>query len=72
MIYVLWKNYAILNDIDFKRTSSSCSQGHNLHARVTGFVHAFSDIFFPLDDSLFQFLQSKGNSLFNKIMQWKT
>ena len=44
-VYNLWQNYAILNDIDSKRTSSRCFQGHNLHPRETGLVHDFSHIF---------------------------
>ena len=66
--YNLWKNHAILNDIDSKR-SSSCFQSHNLRYRVTGFVDAFSHIFFPLDE--FFFCQFKGDNLYTKIMQQK-
>ena len=43
----LWENYANLNDIDSNRFPTRSFQGHNLHNRVTGFVHAFSFIFFP-------------------------
>ena len=66
--YNLWKNHAILNDFDSKR-SSSCFQSHNLRYRVTGFVDAFSHIFFPLDE--FFFCQFKGDNLYTKIMQQK-
>ena len=51
--YNLWKNHAIL---DSKR-SSSCFQSHNLRYRVTGFVDAFSHIFFSLGSIFFASLK---------------
>ena len=46
----------------FKRSSRSF-QGHNLHPQVTGFLNAFSFIFFPLR----AYLKSKGDKLSKKI-----
>ena len=48
LMYSLWKNPALLNNIDSKRFSSRCFQSHNLHPQVTGFVHASRYIFFSL------------------------
>ena len=42
----LWENHANVNDFDSKRFTSPSFQGHDLHPRVMGFVHAFSFIFF--------------------------
>lgn len=46
--YNLWNDHAILRDISSKRSSSHCSQGHNLHHRGTGFWHSFRYVFFSL------------------------
>ena len=51
----MWENHANLNDLDSKRSSSRSFHGPNLHPRVTGFVHAFSFIFFSLQIIFFKF-----------------
>ena len=39
----VWNNLIYnWNDINSKRTSSRCLQGHNLYHRVTGFMHTLS------------------------------
>ena len=68
LMYSLWKNPALLNNIDSKRFSSRCVQSHNLHPQVTGFVHASRFFFFP-SIFFFQFLQFRGDNLFTKVMQ---
>ena len=47
LIFNLWKNHIIMNNIDSKSSSNRRCQGHNLH-QVTCFVHAFSHISFSL------------------------
>ena len=66
LMYSLWKNPALLNNIDSKRFSSRCFY---LHPQVTGFVHASRYIFFSLRYFFFQILQFRGDNLFTKIMQ---
>ena len=44
LMYNLWKNRAILDDIDTKRSSGPCFQVIIFIPQVTGFVHAFSYI----------------------------
>ena len=48
LVHNLWKNHANLNDVNSKRSSSRCFQGHNVDPRVMGSVHSFSHIFFSL------------------------
>ena len=36
LMYNLWKNHAILDDIDTKRSSGPCFQGHNFHSSSNG------------------------------------
>ena len=45
LMYNLWKNHTIMNNIDSKSSSNRRCQSHNLH-QVTCFVHAFSYISF--------------------------
>ena len=71
LIHNLWENQANLNSIDSKHSSSCSFQGHNLHPWVTGFVHAFSFIFFSLGDFFHKFPQLKGDNLYTKIIQKK-
>ena len=60
-MYDLWKITPFLNKIDSKRSSSRSFHGHNLHPRITGFVHAFSFTFFPFDDFfVYDFSNLKG------------
>ena len=56
-MYSLWKNPALLNNIDSKRFSSRCFY---LHPQVTGFVHASRYIFFPFDIFFFNFSNLEG------------
>ena len=51
-MYDLQENFANLNDIGSKRSSSRFFPDHNLHPRLTGFVHAFI-FFFPSNNSFF-------------------
>ena len=60
-MYDLWKITPFFNKIDSKRSSSRSFHGHFLHPRITGFVHAFSFIFFPFDDFfVYDFSNLKG------------
>ena len=48
-IHNLWKNHANLNDVNSKRSSSRCFQGHNLDPRVMGFGMHLAISFFPFE-----------------------
>ena len=63
------KNYTISNNIDSKRSSPHCFQDLNLHPWVKGFVHTFSNTFFPLKWIFFKFLQYTGDNLYTEIKQ---
>ena len=63
------KNYTISNDIDSKRSSPHCFQDLNLHPWVKGFVHTFSNTFFPLKWIFLKFLQYIGDNLYTEIKQ---